>query len=160
MDLFQTLIGPLLVAATFRRSYEITMGGSMVAMSAAIPFIISQIFASSFVVYTTQLSETMQRSIVVFITYLSSLPYLSRGIIEWEDMQREGQLKKKGVEDDVIEDRVALERAESSEEVSVVSAVGRVSVNLRDANRKTQKLSDSVFTYNKLGASINSTYSI
>ena len=53
VDLFQMLIGPLLVAATYRRSYEITMGGTMVAVMTVGPFIISQIISASLVEYTS-----------------------------------------------------------------------------------------------------------
>jgi hypothetical protein len=38
--LFLALIGPLIVAAKYRSSYEITMGGTIIAVCITVPFIL------------------------------------------------------------------------------------------------------------------------
>ena len=49
-SLFLTLLGPLLVAASFRKTYEISMGGTMIASCTAFPFVFGTIVGSFFIV--------------------------------------------------------------------------------------------------------------
>jgi hypothetical protein len=49
-SLFLSLLGPLLVAASFRKTYEISMGGTMIASCMAFPFVFGTIIGSFFIV--------------------------------------------------------------------------------------------------------------
>ena len=49
-SLFLSLLGPLLVAASFRKTYEISMGGTMIAACMAFPFVFGTIIGSFFIV--------------------------------------------------------------------------------------------------------------
>ena len=55
--LFLSLVGPLLIAAKYVKSYEITMGGSMIAVCVALPFIIGGQIAPIVVYYGEGLNE-------------------------------------------------------------------------------------------------------
>ena len=55
--LFLALVGPLIVAAKYRKSYEITMGGTMIAVCIAIPFIIGGQISPIVVYYGSGLDE-------------------------------------------------------------------------------------------------------
>ena len=45
-SLLLTLLGPLLVAASFRKTYEITMGGTMIAATTTIPIVLGVLIGS------------------------------------------------------------------------------------------------------------------
>ena len=47
--MYLALLGPLLVAASFRQTYEITMGGTSIAVCVAFPFIFGTIIGSIFI---------------------------------------------------------------------------------------------------------------
>jgi hypothetical protein len=49
-SLMLQLIGPLLVAANHRKTYEVTMGGTMIAVCIALPFVFGSIMGAIFLV--------------------------------------------------------------------------------------------------------------
>lgn len=41
--IFLTLIGPLIIASRYKKTYEVTMGGTIIAVCIAVPFIIKSL---------------------------------------------------------------------------------------------------------------------
>lgn len=48
--IFLTLIGPLIIASRYKKTYEVTMGGTIIAVCIGVPFI-SKSLLECFVVY-------------------------------------------------------------------------------------------------------------
>lgn len=74
--LFLSLVGPLLIAAKYKKSYEITMGGSMIAVCVALPFIIGGQIAPIIVYYGEDQNEFQQRLILGVVYFLAAAPFL------------------------------------------------------------------------------------
>jgi hypothetical protein len=41
--IFLTLIGPLVIASKYKKTYEVTMGGTIIAVCIAVPFIVKSL---------------------------------------------------------------------------------------------------------------------
>ena len=63
--MYLTLLGPLLVAAQFRQTYEITMGGTSIAVCLAFPFVFGTIIGVVFIAIGFVSSYQTQRFLVL-----------------------------------------------------------------------------------------------
>ena len=93
-QLFIQLIGPILVAANNRKTYEITMGGTMIGVCKAFPFVIGTCVA----VFMTELVElgrktsSLEQGVIMFlISIVSALPFLipaASEITQWSTLSQ------------------------------------------------------------------------
>ena len=74
--LFLTLIGPLLVAAQYRQSFEVSMGGTITSVCVGVPFVLKQVLENIPLFYLPTLSRGMSRGIVLGLVMLSSFPFV------------------------------------------------------------------------------------
>ena len=105
-DLFLNIIGPLLIASKYRRSYEVTMGGTLVAICIAVPYIYSTLIGSvvmylgNYVITT----ETPQRILIAALTFLGAAPFLIDARFELQEVMK----ARSGSDENAVEMRASL----------------------------------------------------
>ena len=85
--LFLSLVGPLIIAAKNKKSYEITMGGSMIAVCIALPYLIGSQIGPMVVSLGAGLSEDWQRFIVALVYYTAAAPLFIDAWKEYKSMR-------------------------------------------------------------------------
>jgi len=73
--LFLSLVGPLIIAAKYKKSYEVTMGGSMIAVCIAVPYFMGSQIGLMVVSLGAELSEGWQRFILIVVYYTAAAPF-------------------------------------------------------------------------------------
>jgi len=85
--LFLALVGPLIVAAKYRSSYEITMGGTIIAVCITFPFILGSQISPIIVYYGQPLHEHAQRIIICVVFFIGVAPFLVDAYHEFKSLK-------------------------------------------------------------------------
>ena len=86
--LFMQLIGPLLVAAHYRKNYEVQMGGTMIGCCYGLSLIFGTGIGYLFYEIGKQAdSNQFQRTLIAFVFFCSSLPFIVPCINEYNKLK-------------------------------------------------------------------------
>ena len=104
IQLFIQIIGPLLVAASNRKTYEITLGGTMIAMCRGLPYVIGTIIATICVEIELIHGEArlLGGLLIMVLSFTSILPFLVSALTDvrsrWFTSSEQRQSKQEEVE--------------------------------------------------------------
>ena len=77
IQLFVQIVGPVLLAASHRKSYEITMGGTMIAICQAVPFLLGVLLGSLSIDLAFSVQAFEFRLFLFFLlSFISVLPLM------------------------------------------------------------------------------------
>lgn len=83
-QLFTHLIGPLLVAANNRKSYEITMGGTMISICIGSGYILGATISSVFSVIGNSVQSPLLNKVIISSFFLlSTMPFIIPAVDEY-----------------------------------------------------------------------------
>ena len=85
-DLFLYTIGPLILAAKNRKSYEITLGGTLLGICICVPYIFAELMKELLILLGNSLNATVQHIIVAFLLFIGVIPFVPEAHIDWHQL--------------------------------------------------------------------------
>jgi hypothetical protein len=85
-DLFLYTIGPLILAAKNRKSYEITLGGTLLGICICVPYITSTLMRELLIIFGNTFESTVQHIVVACLLWFGVIPFLPEAHIDWHQL--------------------------------------------------------------------------
>lgn len=87
--LFLQLIGPLLIAAVSRKTYETTMAGTIIAVCNAVPIVLGYTIGNLLIVISNLFRNSIWREVLaLLVSFLTILPFIIPAVSDLKEWQK------------------------------------------------------------------------